>query len=61
MFQDDGISQRIDSAPVSKIETYVKEVVTDTREMKRLLKIIVKTKIFKGADIPEQSNQRFFP
>ena len=28
--------------------------------MKRLLKIIVKTEIFKGADIPEPSNKCFF-
>ena len=38
----------------------MKEVVTDTREIKQLLKIIVKKKIFKGAEIPEPSN-RFFP
>ena len=46
---------------MSKIDTYVREGVTDTRQMKRLLKIIVKTEMFKGADIPERSNKRFFP
>ena len=44
-----------------KIDKYVREGVTDTREMKLLLKIIVKMEIFKGADIPEPSNNRFFP
>ena len=29
--------------------------------LKRLLKIIVKTEMFKGADIPEPSNKCFFP
>ena len=38
----------------------MREGVTDTREMKRLLKIIVKTEMFKSADIPETSNKRFF-
>ena len=46
---------------MSKIDFYVREGVTDTREMKRLLKIIVKTKMFKGADTPGPSNKRFFP
>ena len=45
---------------MSKVDTYVREGVTDTREMKRLLKIIVKTEMFKGADILETSNKRFF-
>ena len=39
----------------------MKKGVTDRREMKRLLKIIAKTELFKGADIPEPSNKRFFP
>ena len=46
---------------MSKIDTYVREGVTDTGEMKWLLKIIVKTEMFKRADIPEPSNQAFFP
>ena len=46
---------------MSKIDTYVRESVTDTKEMKRLLKIIVKTETFKGEDIPEPSNKRLFP
>ena len=46
---------------MSKIDTYVRESVTDTKEMKRLLKIIVKTEMFKGEDIPEPSNKRLFP
>ena len=38
----------------------MREGVNDTGEMKRLLKIIVKTEMFKRADIPEPSNQAFF-
>ena len=41
VFYDSGISQRIDTVLVSKIDTFLREGVTDTREMKRLLKIIV--------------------
>ena len=32
-----------------------------TRELKRLLKIIVKTEIFKNENLPEPTNKRFFP
>ena len=39
----------------------MREGVTDTREMKRVLRIIVKTEMFKGIDIPEPSNKHFFP
>ena len=46
---------------VSKIDTFVREGVTGTREMKRLLKIIVKTEIFKNENLPEPTNKRFFP
>ena len=42
---------------MSKINTYVRESVT---EMKGLLKIIVKTEMFIGEDIPEPSNKRYF-
>ena len=45
---------------VSKIDTFVREGVTDTRELKRLLKIIVQTEIFKNENLPEQTNKRFF-
>ena len=41
---------------------YVKEGVTNRKEMKRLLKIYVKTEIFKdGVNLPEPSNKRFYP
>ena len=43
------------------MDTFVREGVTDTREMKRLLKIIVKTEIFKNENLPEPTNKRFFP
>ena len=46
---------------VSKIDTFVREGVTDTRERKRLLKIIVKTEIFNNENLPEPTNKRFFP
>ena len=46
---------------VSKIDTFVEEGVTDTREIKRLLKIIVKTEIFKNKNLPEPTNKRVFP
>ena len=46
---------------VSKIDTFVREGVTDTREMEWLLKIIVQTEIFKNENIPEPTNKRFFP
>ena len=39
----------------------MREGIADTRGMKRLLKIIIKTKMLKGTDIPEPSNKRFFP
>ena len=45
---------------VSKIDTFVRKGVADTREMNRLLKI-VKTKIFKNENLPETTNKRFFP
>ena len=45
---------------VSKIDTFVREGVIDTREMKRLLKIIVQTEIFKNENLPEPTNKRFF-
>ena len=46
---------------VSKIDTFAREGVTDTRERKRLLKIIVKTEIFNNENLPEPTNKRFFP
>ena len=46
---------------VPKIYTFVREGVTDTREIKPLLKIIVKTEIFKNENLPEPTNKRFFP
>ena len=39
---------------------YVREGVISTKEMKCLLKIAVKTELFKG-NIPDQTNKRFFP
>ena len=39
----------------------MREGITDTREMKRLLKIIVKTEIFKNGNLPEPTTKRFFP
>ena len=48
VFQDAGISLRIDTELVPKIDTIVREGVKDTREMKRLFKIIAKTDIFKN-------------
>ena len=59
--QASGISQRIDHELVSKIDMYVKEGVNDTKEMKRLLKMHVKTEIFKNENLPEPSNKRFYP
>ena len=52
--------QSIHTELVSKIDTFVREGVTDTREMKRLLKIIIKTEIFKNENLPEPTNKRFF-
>ena len=52
--------QSIHTELVSKIDTFVIEGVTDTREMKRLLKIIIKTEIFKNENLPEPTNKRFF-
>ena len=43
--------QSIHMELVSKIDTFVREGVTDTREMKRLLKIIIKTEIFKNENL----------
>ena len=45
---------------VSKIDTFVREGVTDTTKMKRLLKIIVKTEIFKNENLPQPTYKRFF-
>ena len=52
---------RIDTELVSKIDSFVRAGVTDTKEMKRLLKVIVKTKIFKNENLPDPTNKRFFP
>ena len=46
---------------VSKIDTFVREGVTETGEMKWLLKIIVKTEIFKNENLTELTNKQFFP
>ncbi|XP_057304385.1 calcium-responsive transcription factor-like [Hydractinia symbiolongicarpus] len=59
--KDSGITQKIDSEIVSKIDMYVKEGVTDTKDMKRLLKIHVKKEMFKETKLPEPSNKRFYP
>ena len=45
---------------VFKIDTFVRKVVTDTREIKLLSKIIVKTEFFKNENLPETTNKRFF-
>ena len=50
----------IDAELVSKIDTFVREGVTDAREIKRLLKIIVKTEMFKNENLPEPTNKQFF-
>ena len=39
----------------------MRQGVTDTREMKRLFKIIVKTELFKNENLPESTNKRIFP
>ena len=46
---------------VSKIDTFMREGVTDTREMKQLFKMIVKTELFKNENLPESTNKRIFP
>ena len=53
--------QRIDTKLVSKIDTFVKEGLTDMKKMKRLLKIIVKTEVFKNKNLSEPTNKQFFP
>ena len=50
----------IDVELVSKIDTFVREGVTDAREIKRSLKIIVKTEMFKNENLPEPTNKQFF-
>ena len=59
-FQDAGILQQADLTLRSKIGTYVKECVTETREMKLPLKDIIKPEMFNGADIPDPNNKPFF-
>ena len=53
--------QRTDTELASKIDTFMREGVTDTREMKRLFKIIVKTELFKNENLPESTNKRISP
>lgn len=59
-FQDAGILRQIDLTLVPKIGTYVKECVTETREMKQLLKDIIKPETLNGAYIPDPNNKPFF-
>ena len=54
IFYDAGISERIETELVSKTDTFVRESVTDTRKMKRLLKIIAKTEMFKNENLPQE-------
>lgn len=61
LFEDSGLTQRIEPELATLIETYVKENVNNTSEMKRLLKNHVNHQIFKGKNLPEPSNKRFYP
>ena len=54
------ISQRIDTQLAEKIEEYVKEGITNVREMKRLLKLAV-SDIFGKRNLPAENNRRFYP
>ena len=46
----------MDSRLASEIEFYVKEGVTNVREMKRLVGIFVKNNLFAGTELPKISN-----
>ena len=53
----------MDSRLASEIEFYVKEGVTNVREMKRLVGIFVKNNLFAGTELPKnfKFNRRFNP
>ena len=61
IFQVAGISQEIDARLVKKIDELVREGVSNVHEMKRHLKIFVKSTIFTSDQLPDVSNRRFFP
>eukprot|EP00794_Sanderia_malayensis_P002202 gene2202-2507_t len=56
-----GISQEIDERLAEKIDKLVREGVSRVNEMKRHLKIFVKTSLFSEDEMPDASNRRFFP
>ena len=58
--QAELVSQRIDPRISLKIEEYVKEGITNVREMKRLLKLTV-ADLFGKKDLPLPNNRRFYP
>lgn len=51
----------MDSKISMKITEYVKEGVTRTDEMRRLLKLFVINEMFDGDNLPDRGNRRFFP
>ena len=56
-----GISQEIDASLVKKIDELVKEGVSNVNEMRRHLRVFVKSTLFSGKNLPEPSNRRYFP
>ena len=62
-FQYDALRQQIDPLLTDKIHKYVKEGVSNVREMARLLDMFVKDDIFEGSPLPDNIdlNRRYYP
>jgi len=59
--KDSGLNQKMDPELAVLIELYVRENINNTSEIKNLLKNHVHHQIFKGENLPEPSNKRFYP
>ena len=56
-----GISQLLDNRIIKRIHEFVVEGVKEIGEMKRHLKIFVNKVMFRGEQLPQDTNRRFFP
>ena len=53
--------QRLDEKLIDKIDELVGEGVRNVEEMRRHVKIYVKDELFRGKQLPERNNRRYFP
>ena len=61
IFRLPSISQEIDLKVVKKINELVNEGVSNVNEMRRHLRIFVKSTLFGDSDQPDPTNRRYFP